>query len=75
MYGYIEVNGEQQSIMPFPEREIVNQFTSRLFKRYYPAFGQDPNKTIDIIIQKKGEFKQLLRPGGLIIQTIMTVYI
>jgi len=47
MCGYIEVNGEQQSIMPFPEREIVNQFTSKLFKRYYPAFGQDPNKTID----------------------------
>jgi putative SOS response-associated peptidase YedK len=59
MCGYIEVNGEQQSTMAFPEREIVNQFTSKLFKRYYPAFGQDPNKTIDIIIHENGELKQV----------------
>ncbi|AGH44186.1 hypothetical protein [Paraglaciecola psychrophila] len=59
MCGYIEVNGEQHSIMPFPEHEIVNQFTLRLFKRYYPAFGQDPNKTTDIVIEENGELKQV----------------
>jgi putative SOS response-associated peptidase YedK len=60
MCGYIEIDGEQQqSIMAFPEREVVNQFTSRLFKRYYPAFAQDPNNTIDIIIQENGVLKQV----------------
>jgi putative SOS response-associated peptidase YedK len=59
MCGYIEVNGEQHSIMLFSEHEIVNQFTSRLFKRYYPDFGQDPNKTIDIVIEENGELKQV----------------
>jgi putative SOS response-associated peptidase YedK len=59
MCGYIEINGEQQSIVAFPEGEIVNQFISSLFKRYYPAFGQDPNKTIDIVIEENGELKQV----------------
>jgi putative SOS response-associated peptidase YedK len=60
MCGYIEVDGErQQPVMQFPEREIATQFTSQMFKRYYPAFGQDPNKTIDIVIEENGELKQV----------------
>jgi len=60
MCGYIEVNGERQEpIKQFPEREIANQFFSTSFKRYYPAFGQDPNKTIDIVIEESGELKQV----------------
>jgi len=60
MCGYIEVDGErQQPIMQFPEREIANQFSSNVSKRYYPAFGQDPNKTIDIVIEENGELKQV----------------
>lgn len=60
MCGYIEVDGErQQPVMQFPEREITQQFLSRSFKRYYPAFGQDPNKTIDIIIQENNQLKQV----------------
>ena len=45
--------------MQFSEREIVNQLSPRLFKHYYPAFGQDPNKTIDIITQEGGDFRQV----------------
>jgi putative SOS response-associated peptidase YedK len=60
MCGYIEISGEhQQSFMQFSKQKIVNQFTSRLFKRYYPAFGQDPNKTIDIVIEENGVLKQV----------------
>tara|TARA_R110000868_G_scaffold17423_2_gene76552 strand:- start:6 stop:710 length:705 start_codon:yes stop_codon:yes gene_type:complete len=60
MCGYIEVNGERpEPIKQFPEREIANQFFSKSFKRYYPAFGQDPNKTIDIVIEENGELKQV----------------
>ena len=60
MCGYIEVDGErQQPVMQFPEREIAKQFSSKMFKRYYPAFGQDPNKTIDIVIEENGELKQV----------------
>lgn len=60
MCGYIEVDGErQQAVMQFPEREIGRQFLSKSFKRYYPAFGQDLNKTIDIIIEEKQILKQV----------------
>lgn len=60
MCGYIEVNGERvEPIKPFPEREIAKQFLSKSFKRYYPAFAQDPNKTIDIIIEENGQLKQV----------------
>lgn len=60
MCGYIEVDGErQQAVMQFPEREIAQQFLAKSFKRYYPAFGQDPNKTIDIIIQENNQLKQV----------------
>ena len=60
MCGYIEVNGERQGItQQNPEREISNQFLTKSFKRYYPAFGQDPNKTIDIVIEENGQLKQV----------------
>lgn len=60
MCGYIEIDGErQQPVMQFPEREIANQFTSKMFKRYYPAFGQDPHKTIDIVIEENGKLQQV----------------
>lgn len=60
MCGYIEVDGERQDpVMQFPEREIAKQFSCKMFKRYYPAFGQDPNKTIDIVIEENGELKQV----------------
>lgn len=60
MCGYIEVDGERPlPIMQFPEREIARQFSAKSFKRYYPAFGQDPNKTIDIVIEENGELKQV----------------
>lgn len=60
MCGYIEVDGErQQPVMQFPEREIGRQFLAKSFKRFYPAFGQDPNKTIDIIIEENNELKQV----------------
>jgi putative SOS response-associated peptidase YedK len=45
--------------MPFGVGEIAYQFSSIGLKRYYPAFGQDPNKTIDIVIQENGELKQV----------------
>jgi putative SOS response-associated peptidase YedK len=60
MCGYVEVNAERTGpIKQFPEREIANQFLSKSFKRYYPAFGQDPNKTIDIVIEESGVLKQV----------------
>ncbi|WP_299078304.1 SOS response-associated peptidase family protein [uncultured Paraglaciecola sp.] len=60
MCGYIEVNGERpDGIKQFPEKGIAEQFFTSSFKRYYPAFGQDPNKTIDIIIEEEGELKQV----------------
>ena len=60
MCGYIEVNGERpEPIKQFPEKSIAAQFFSHSFKRYYPAFGQDSNKTIDIIIEEDGELKQV----------------
>lgn len=60
MCGYIEVNGERpEPIKQFPEREIGNRFLSKSCKRYYPAFGQDANKTIDIIIEEDGQLKQV----------------
>tara|TARA_R110002153_G_scaffold19073_2_gene65877 strand:+ start:599 stop:1297 length:699 start_codon:yes stop_codon:yes gene_type:complete len=60
MCGYIEIDGErQQPVMQFPEREIANQFSSKMFKRYYPAFGQDPHKTIDIVIEENGKLQQV----------------
>ncbi|MFQ3190371.1 MAG: putative SOS response-associated peptidase YedK [Paraglaciecola sp.] len=45
--------------MTFSESEIVKQFTSRLFKRCYPVFGPNPNKTIDIVIEEIGVLKQI----------------
>ncbi|WP_339721837.1 SOS response-associated peptidase family protein [uncultured Paraglaciecola sp.] len=60
MCGYIEVDGErQQPVMQFPEREISRRFFSKVFKGYYPAFGQDANKTIDIVIEENGTLKQV----------------
>jgi putative SOS response-associated peptidase YedK len=60
MCGYIEVDGERQDpVMQFPEREIAQQFSAKMFKRYYPAFGQDPDKTIDIVIEEEGKLKQV----------------
>jgi putative SOS response-associated peptidase YedK len=60
MCGYIEVSGEyQQTFMQFSKQKIAKQFYSTSFKRYYPAFGQDPNKTIDIVIEENGELKQV----------------
>jgi hypothetical protein len=60
MCGFIEVSGEhQQSFMQFSNQKIAKQFYSTSFKRYYPAFGQDPNKTIDIVIEENGELKQV----------------
>jgi len=60
MCGYIEVSGEhQQLFMQFSKQKIAKQFYSTSFKRYYPAFGQDPNKTIDIVIEENGELKQV----------------
>jgi len=60
MCGYIEINGERpETIKHFSEHEIINRFLSKSFKRYYPAFGQDPNKTIEIVIEENGELKQV----------------
>lgn len=60
MCGYIEVDGERPApVMQHPEREIANQFLTKGFKRYYPAFGQDANKTIDIVIEENGQLKQV----------------
>jgi putative SOS response-associated peptidase YedK len=60
MCGYIKVNGEhQRSFMQFSKQKIVKQFYSTSFKRYYPSFGQDPNKTIDIVIEENGVLNQV----------------
>ncbi|MGS2721264.1 SOS response-associated peptidase family protein [Paraglaciecola aestuariivivens] len=60
MCGYIEVNGERAlPIMQLPEREIANQFLHPTFKRYYPAFGQDSSRTIDIVIEEEQQLKQV----------------
>lgn len=60
MCGYIEYNGEWQDLnKPFAQRAITHQFLSKTFKRYYPAFGQDPSKTIDIVIEENGQLKQV----------------
>ncbi|GBL03872.1 SOS response-associated peptidase family protein [Glaciecola sp. KUL10] len=55
MCGYIEINGEQQgSIMQDPDFSDYLPFMHPpSFRHFYPAFGQDTNKTLDIVIQTK----------------------
>ncbi len=61
MCGYIEVNGEQSgAVMLQPDfSDYLPFFSKGKNKVFYPAFGQDPNKTIDIVIRENGKLKQV----------------
>jgi putative SOS response-associated peptidase YedK len=61
MCGYIEVNGEHPSpVIQQPDfAEYLPFFPSGESKVFYPAFGQNASKTIDIIIREKGVLKQV----------------
>ena len=61
MCGYIEVNGERPSpVMQQPDFAEYLPFYPRGQKKvFYPAFGQDPNKTIDIVMRENGVLKQV----------------
>jgi hypothetical protein len=55
MCGFIEVDGtllsrNEQSVIS----NVVREFLPTSYKSFYPAFGQNPNKTIDIIIEEYG---------------------
>ena len=58
MCGYIEIDGERPDrIQQFAESEIARQFTAKQFKSFYPAFGQNPDRKIDLVIEEDGEYK------------------
>lgn len=60
MCGYIEVNGERPDpIMQRPELSLFADLIPTSFKSYYPAFGQNPQRTIDIIIEEHGQLKSV----------------
>ena len=53
MCGYIEINGERPDpIMQNPDfSDYLPFIQTHSIKHFYPAFGQDANKTLDIVIQ------------------------
>ena len=60
MCGFIEFDGallskNEQAVIS----EIVKVFAPPSYQSFYPAFGQDPGKTIDIIIEECGVLKQV----------------
>ena len=60
MCGYIEINGQSADpIMWQPELSLFDDLIPKTFKRYYPAFGQDSERTIDIIIEEQGQLKSV----------------
>ena len=60
MCGYVEINGLRPDIFSAnAESEIARQFVQTAFKKYYPAFGKDPNRTIDVVIEEDGQYKSV----------------
>jgi len=59
MCGYIEINGERPSrVAQHPSFEEYLPFLqTNKTKTFYPAFGQDPNRTLDIVIRENGHLK------------------
>jgi len=61
MCGYIEINGERPD--PIMTQPSFEEFWDHLpideFKMYYPAFGQNPNRKIDLIIEEEGQIKRV----------------
>lgn len=42
-----------------PELSLFDDFIPTTFSRYYPAFGQNPERKIDIIIEEQGQLKSV----------------
>ena len=61
MCGYIEVNGEQSGpVMLQPDfSDYLPFFPKGEKKVFYPAFGQNPDRTIDILIREEGALKKV----------------
>lgn len=61
MCGYIELNGERPGpVMQQPDFSDFLPFViSSKCKMFYPAFGQNPHRTIDMLILENGELKQV----------------
>ncbi len=61
MCGYIEINGERPDpIMTQPSfEEFWQHLPVNEFNQYYPAFGQNPNRKIDMVIQEDGKIKRV----------------
>jgi putative SOS response-associated peptidase YedK len=60
MCGFVEIDGagisKDQYLMT---SAVLRPFLSDSYKSFYPAFGQEPNKTVDIIIEEEGTLKQV----------------
>jgi putative SOS response-associated peptidase YedK len=60
MCGYIDDDREKPgSFRLFSERYISRVGDSKSLRRYYPAFGQDPERKIDLIIEEDNELKSV----------------
>lgn len=61
MCGYLEINGERPSpVMQLPGFEEYLPFLPiNETKAYYPAFGSDPERTIDIVIKSSNGLQQV----------------
>lgn len=61
MCGYIEINGERPSrVAQLPNFEEYLPFvSSNKIKSFYPAFGRDPNRKLDIVVNENGRLKQV----------------
>jgi hypothetical protein len=64
MCGYIELNGERPSaVMQQPDfADYLSFLPAGKNNVFYPAFGQNHKRTIDIIIREQGKLKQVSIP-------------
>jgi|AntRauTorckE5430_2_1112549.scaffolds.fasta_scaffold12112_2 putative SOS response-associated peptidase YedK len=60
MCGFIEVDGALFNKKTLPvTSSVIRHFLPNVYKAFYPAFGKDPTKTIDIIVEEDGLLKQV----------------
>ncbi|MDT0582477.1 SOS response-associated peptidase family protein [Brumicola blandensis] len=61
MCGYVEINGERAApVMQQPEfSEYLPFVPAEETRVFYPAFGQNPNRTIDMVLRDKDAAGQL----------------